>query len=379
MKYLYAVVLSLIVAAQSFAQDIIMQKDGSEIEAKVIKINDAEITYKKWSNPDGPEYTVSKSKIFLIKYANGEKDIINAEPAGNSNVSTAEPAKQIFVERLPAANNRALVASYQPTHVRLSSKVKQSSKKSKYYTPIMSVTDSSVVSTDDIEISFDLVADKNWYGEYYIVIKNKTDKMIYIDKANTFRIFDDGSSESYFNADQISKSKGRSAGVGVGGVLGVVGISGSESTTTTYIQQRILAIPPYSTQRLCTMDDLVTDLGFFGHLKYEYLSIPETWRPCLYKQDAIYGQLKKGGIIQYGEQDSPYKAEYYITYSTDENFGTYSTVKFKLFTKFLIGHAIYYIEYNVEDYIKKVKKILPDFGDDSSLLLGKFYWFSNKK
>lgn len=37
------------------------------------------IRYKKYENQEGPLYTVEKSKVFLIKYANGTKDVFNTE------------------------------------------------------------------------------------------------------------------------------------------------------------------------------------------------------------------------------------------------------------------------------------------------------------
>lgn len=59
-----------------FSQDVIFLSNGNEIEAKIIKIGDSEIEYKKWSNQEGPTYTEKTSNIFMIKYQNGEKEII---------------------------------------------------------------------------------------------------------------------------------------------------------------------------------------------------------------------------------------------------------------------------------------------------------------
>lgn len=59
------------------AQDIIILKNGDEIKSKVTKVGKMEIDYKKWSNLNGPDYTIEKSDVFLIKYQNGEKDIIS--------------------------------------------------------------------------------------------------------------------------------------------------------------------------------------------------------------------------------------------------------------------------------------------------------------
>ena len=58
------------------AQDIIVLNNADEIQAKVTAIDQQSVTYKKWSNLEGPTYTMPKSEIFYIKYANGEKDIM---------------------------------------------------------------------------------------------------------------------------------------------------------------------------------------------------------------------------------------------------------------------------------------------------------------
>lgn len=54
------------------AQDMIVKKDGSIVKAKVLEVNDDDIKYKKVTNLDGPIYTISKSNLISINYANGQ-------------------------------------------------------------------------------------------------------------------------------------------------------------------------------------------------------------------------------------------------------------------------------------------------------------------
>ncbi len=63
----------------SQAQDIVLKKNGEEINAKVIEISPTEIKYKLTENLDGPLYTILKSDVFMIKYSNGTKDVFNTE------------------------------------------------------------------------------------------------------------------------------------------------------------------------------------------------------------------------------------------------------------------------------------------------------------
>lgn len=60
-----------------FAQDIITLRSGDDIESKVIEVGENEIKYKKQNNLDGPTYSIKKSKVFMIKYENGEKDVFD--------------------------------------------------------------------------------------------------------------------------------------------------------------------------------------------------------------------------------------------------------------------------------------------------------------
>lgn len=67
-----------------FAQDIIIKKNAEEIEAKILEISENSVTYKKFSNLDGPSYTLPKSDIFMIKYQNGEKETFKVASTGNN-------------------------------------------------------------------------------------------------------------------------------------------------------------------------------------------------------------------------------------------------------------------------------------------------------
>ncbi|NLN32529.1 MAG: hypothetical protein GX159_02920 [Flavobacteriaceae bacterium] len=63
------------------SQDVIIMKNGDEIQSKVSEINIEQIKYKKFDSPDGPVYIIPKSDVLLIQYENGEKDIFtNKEP-----------------------------------------------------------------------------------------------------------------------------------------------------------------------------------------------------------------------------------------------------------------------------------------------------------
>lgn len=93
------------------AQDNITLKNGEEVKAKVIEINETEIKYKNFENQDGPTRIVYKSEVFLIKYQNGTKDVFNEESVKTINNNTGPlyqnnsgPVKQVIVQQAPIDN-----------------------------------------------------------------------------------------------------------------------------------------------------------------------------------------------------------------------------------------------------------------------------------
>jgi len=70
-----------IIQVGTFAQDVITLKTGDEIQALVQEIGAEDVKYKKYENPNGPNYTIKKSGIFMIRYANGSKDVFTDNTA----------------------------------------------------------------------------------------------------------------------------------------------------------------------------------------------------------------------------------------------------------------------------------------------------------
>ena len=60
----------------SHAQDLITTKDGSDIQAVILEVTTSEV--KKYSNLDGPIFTMPKSDILIVRYENGENDVFAA-------------------------------------------------------------------------------------------------------------------------------------------------------------------------------------------------------------------------------------------------------------------------------------------------------------
>lgn len=99
----YIIALSLIVLFLTpsllKAQDVIMKNDSTTIESKVLKIDKNVIEYKKWSNPDGPVYTINISDVLSIAYQNGEVEHYEKSAADSKSSQMYRIGSSLVVDR----------------------------------------------------------------------------------------------------------------------------------------------------------------------------------------------------------------------------------------------------------------------------------------
>ena len=72
-------ILMCFMASYAMAQDVIVMRDGTSILSKVLEITSTEVKYKKYSNLDGPTFSVLKTEVLVINYENGEKESFEAQ------------------------------------------------------------------------------------------------------------------------------------------------------------------------------------------------------------------------------------------------------------------------------------------------------------
>lgn len=321
-----------------FAQDVIVKKDGSTILAKVNRVGATEIEYKKWNNLNGPTYTIRVAELLSINYENGEKDIFNGVPAKTRDLDILgyqdDPMK---IDKSPSKQNAELINSYR-TNVRQIGSPSQ--KDATYCTVLFGVTSSSIISNEDLEISFSQTEDR--YGaetdgdvhSFDIEIRNKTNRTIYIDKGNCFRVINGIDSYCYYNSEKTTITK--------------------DDGTGTHSVQRIIAIPANSTKKLCedkyikvSMSnwwlniDPNEDFYTYSNQKSDG-TFRNGWGEILASQFGLYkGDLKLGQVLSYNENNTIYRRVYHITYSYTEMFNSYSTIDFTLYIQQVYGYKFY--------------------------------------
>ena len=100
MKRIFIILSALFVcAATASAQDVITKKNGEDIKAKVLEIDNSNVKYKLFDEPNGVTYTMPKSQILMIRYESGRNEVFNTASAPNYGygVTNREPADGIRV------------------------------------------------------------------------------------------------------------------------------------------------------------------------------------------------------------------------------------------------------------------------------------------
>jgi len=102
--------LTMCVVFNLSAQDIIVKRNGDELQCRILEVSKNEVKYKRWVNLDGPAFSEKKSDIFMIKYENGEKDMIahsspvSESSAVSSGMNSVDPNEYIFEEPTPISH-----------------------------------------------------------------------------------------------------------------------------------------------------------------------------------------------------------------------------------------------------------------------------------
>lgn len=342
--------IAVFCATTVYAQDVIVKKDGSTILSKVIKIGTTEVEYKKFSNQNGPNYSIQKNDIQAINYENGDKDEFKTEAQEGEKNNVSKNATPQLVNKPADARNAELIAKYNK-EFHSTGKWETSDKTAKSGYVMFWVSPSSVMSNDELEMSFEQrywKPKKNYVPYYYnvIVLRNKTNKFIYVDLAKTFRNFSTGDTRCYYDAEQTTISNGSASGasVGLGGIAGALGVGGvigqvasgvavgggkSSTVATTYTSQRIISIPPNGQRCLSEYKNIEVN----GH-EFKKVSSAEHFEEI---QLNLKDRIKSGETTYDEETNSPFTINYTITYSTSEDFNTYSTLYSKLFVKTIVA------------------------------------------
>ncbi|PBQ34065.1 hypothetical protein CNR22_20545 [Sphingobacteriaceae bacterium] len=90
--------------------DVIIYKNGSEDRIKILEVTGTTIKYKKCSMPDGPDYIVEKSNVFMLKYSNGTNEVFKVQEAPAQQPAQANNyTPQRYVKKRTALATNSLI------------------------------------------------------------------------------------------------------------------------------------------------------------------------------------------------------------------------------------------------------------------------------
>ena len=98
-------ILLAFVSGAAHAQDTLVRRNGDELAVKVLEITPAEVKYRRTDNPEGPIVSEWRSDIFMVRYANGSKEVFNSVPAYSA-AGLPAPAGAL-TPAVPTVSNRA--------------------------------------------------------------------------------------------------------------------------------------------------------------------------------------------------------------------------------------------------------------------------------
>ena len=83
----------LLAAGRAHAQDLLTKRNGDEVQVRVLEITPLEIRFRRTDNPDGPLISVYRTEVFMIRYANGAKEVFGAAPTPSAMSQTVPRAE----------------------------------------------------------------------------------------------------------------------------------------------------------------------------------------------------------------------------------------------------------------------------------------------
>ena len=364
-------VLLSFVSLNVSAQDVIVKKDGSTILSKVLEVNQNDIKYKKYSNQNGPTYTISKAELMSINYEGGDKDVFtDSQPA-----TQQEPANGGFeVNPNLEADNLKLVQQFNQRELVYNGK---QGKKANDFIGVLGLKEGSILETPELKVDF---AIKRFLTKFdgketefvelgeksnlaalglenmvlVVTLTNKSNRSIYIDQGNSFVLhYQKGVIPFYTpksSTTGTASSDGSSVAFGGSHVGFIVGSSEAETSSTTIYSQRIVTIPPKGTISLEPQD-----VGLSYHdpkYKVSYMKkmsdylVMQCYLPFFLQKSLVeendkyyaveFDKLKIGESIDVPMQDdNPFSV--HLTYSFDEQQKATQSMRQDFYLRKLIG------------------------------------------
>lgn len=287
------------------AQDRIVTKDGEEVEGWQVEVSGSDVLYKEWNTEDAPIRRMDKGLVQMIRRSDGRKEMLTEgqQPTDqlHGNLGEANSETNEIVKRNYCGEVRYVGESIDM--------------KAEEVLAVSRPMAGSTFANKDIEVKFSKIYNykyKRTQPEKKITLTNHTDKVIYLDMAN-----------SYFR---------------MGTKIKPFYVQGATTNTT----HRVESIPPRSSDKEC---------GLVNPFYIDYLSL----YPSIFVQQETLNLFKVasrgtavtlkrlspplliGQSVKYEEKNSPALWGMTLTYSFDENLTNPQTIQSDFYISEYIG------------------------------------------
>ncbi|GAC1367435.1 MAG: hypothetical protein NVSMB30_01620 [Hymenobacter sp.] len=109
MRTFLLLTLLVLLAGTAYAQDLLTKRNGDELTVKVVEVTPTEVKYRRLDNPDGPLISVWRADVFMIRYANGTKEMLGnapAVPSGPAPSAAPAPPRRVAPAGVPVVSNQ---------------------------------------------------------------------------------------------------------------------------------------------------------------------------------------------------------------------------------------------------------------------------------
>lgn len=376
----------------TMAQDMLVTNEGKSMTIYNLEISDQSIFFQLSNKADAPLQKMLKKDVLIIKKADGTKLDLNAPQAVTENndnkiqLSTQPQGPKLLkisdLSEYEKKANDELIAKYNKKLIlnkeNLPIKEKDKNKNAHNAIHCLGINSKSILCNKDIELLFiagyivdskaPYFCEKNQITEdvfsptesFAVIVKNNSERTLYLDLANSFYISVNGKSFSYYTPSTTTKtsSQQKGAGVNLGAITNALGINGAAGTlaqgvnigggtetgtsTTTYTQ-RIIAIAPNSTYYLgaqAVFSQWMTQLIGGNIFQSEA-------RPLLYDKNTNNGYIptspiKIGDCTRFEETNSIASSSVIVGYSYSEDAKDIIQLKATVYLKDEVGSKYKY-------------------------------------
>lgn len=360
------------------AKDIIVLNTGETMNVYNVEVGDKYVYYTNDSDINSQISRISIQDVFSVKIGDGKMQTIGVENTKTEKTDkneSVETNNQKYIDKPVSSDNIDHLLLYNRQHG--GSAFKEDKKEADRAIAFYAISPTSTLSNEDISVSFELSYHnsykefslvggyldmihfanfdheffdeykedngiyKEWHS-YDIFIKNKTDKNIYIDLENVFKIFPSGSYQTYYDGSSTVTTTGQSSGIsfnlgaaanafGIGGIAGTllggttIGNNSGNSISNITTSKRVIIIPPKGEALIPRINKDCR--GFYYNERYDFDI----------SKNELSKNIKRWESVYFNEDDSPRKFKYIISYSTSSDFSTWSKVEISIYVNEMMG------------------------------------------